>query len=42
MRGTDASYKDSISEYHHTWLLTWKLGIGILGLMVGIYFQLKK
>lgn len=42
MQGTDVGYKDSTAEYHHTWILTWNLGIGIIGLMVGIYFQLKK
>ena len=37
----NARYDDATSEYHHMWLQTWNLGIGILALSYGIYYQLS-
>ena len=36
-----AKYEDATSEYVHTWLQTWNLGIGIMVLTYGIYYQLS-
>lgn len=37
----NARYDDSTSEYQHMWLQTWNLGIGIIALAYGIYYQLS-
>jgi hypothetical protein len=37
----NARYDDATSEYVHTWLQTWNLGIGIMVLAYGIYYQLS-
>lgn len=37
----NARYDDATSEYHHMWLQTWNLGIGIIALAYGIYYQLS-
>jgi len=37
----NARYDDASSEYHHMWLQTWNLGIGIIALAYGIYYQLS-
>lgn len=37
----NAKYEDATSEYVHTWLQTWNLGIGIMVLAYGIYYQLS-
>lgn len=37
----NARYDDATSEYHHMWLQTWNLGIGIMVLTYGIYYQLS-
>jgi hypothetical protein len=36
----NARYDDATSEYQHMWLQTWNLGIGIMVLAYGIYYQL--
>jgi hypothetical protein len=37
----NARYNDATSEYQHMWLQTWNLGIGIVVLAYGIYYQLS-
>ena len=37
----NARYDDATSEYQHMWLQTWNLGIGIVVLTYGIYYQLS-
>lgn len=37
----NARYDDATSEYQHMWLQTWNLGIGIMVLAYGIYYQLS-
>ena len=37
----NARMDDATSEYYHMWLQTWNLGIGILLLSYGIYYQLS-
>jgi len=37
----NARYEDSTTEYVHTWLQTWNLGIGIGIMVYGIYYQLS-
>ena len=42
IHGTYAKNKDTSQEYIRSWLQTWNLGIGIILLTTGIYYQLKK
>jgi hypothetical protein len=37
----NARMNDATSEYLHMWLQTWNLGIGIIALSYGIYYQLS-
>ena len=42
IHGVYAKNKDTSQEYIRSWLQTWNLGIGIILLTTGIYYQLKK
>ena len=42
IHGIYAKNKDTSQEYIRSWLQTWNLGIGIILLTTGIYYQLKK